>query len=90
MKEGVSAYTTEGEPIVTFYSAKREGDRLVVDVKVLDSMRMDIVFTVKEVFGGLKLALSWPVISFILLVPYFALKQCFCRKKAETGDNTTL
>jgi hypothetical protein len=90
MKEGVSAYTTEGEPIVTFYSAKREGDRLVVDVKVLDSMRMDIVFTVKEVFGGLKLALSWHVISFILLVPYFALKQCFCRKKAEAGDNKTL
>jgi hypothetical protein len=90
MKEGVSAYTTEGEPIVTFYSAKREGDRLIVDVKVLDSMRMDIVFTVKEVFGGLKLALSWPVISFILLVPFFALKQCFCRKKAETGNNTTL
>lgn len=90
MKEGVSAYTTEGEPIVTFYSAKREGDKLVVDVKVLDSMQMDIVFTVKEVFGGLKLALSWPVISFLLLVPFFVLKQCFSRKKTETGDNTTL
>lgn len=90
MNEGISAYTTEGEPIVTFYSAKREGERLVVDVKVLDSMKMDIVFTVKEVFGALKLVLSWPVISFLLLVPFFALKQCFRHKKADTGDNITL
>jgi hypothetical protein len=44
MKEGVKAYTTDGEAVVTFYSAKRKGDRLVVDVKVLDSLKISSVF----------------------------------------------
>ena len=83
MKEGVKGYTKDGEPIVTFFSARREGDKLITDVMVLDSMRMDITFTLKEVFGIIKMTLSWGVISFILLIPYFTLKRCFSRAKVE-------
>lgn len=84
MKNGVKAYTREGDAIVTFYSAKREGDKLVADAMVLDSMRMDVVLTLKEVLGIVKMVLSWGVISYILLIPYFALKHCFSKPKPES------
>ena len=87
MKEGVKGYTKDGEPIVTFFSARREGDKLITDVMVLDSMRMDINFTLKEVLGITKMVFSWGVISYILLIPYFALKHCLCRAKVKKEDN---
>ncbi len=89
MNEGVKGYTRDGEPIVTFYSARREGDKLVTDVMVLDSMRMDIIFTLKEVLGIVKMTLSWGVISYILLIPYFSLKRLFSRAKVE-GEQQTI
>ena len=87
MKEGVKGYTKDGEPIVTFYSARRKGDKLITDVMVLDSMRMDIIFGLKEVLGIAKMVFSWGVISYILLIPYFALKRCFSRAKVEKEEN---
>ncbi len=79
-KEGMKVFTDTGEICAVFYTVKREGDKLVVDGKALDTMRMDMVFTSEEVFKGLKMVFSWDVISFVLLLPYFYVKQLFHKK----------
>ena len=79
-REGMKVYTDTGEICAVFYTVKREGDKLVVDGKALDTMRMDMVFTADEVFKGMKMVLTWDVISFVLLLPYFYCKKLFKKK----------
>jgi len=74
-KEFISLSDRNSEVVAVFYSVKREGDKLVMDTKALDVMRMDVVITPAEVWKALKMVFSWPVISFILLLPYFALRR---------------
>ena len=84
MVKETKVYDKNGEIVAVFYSVKRKGDRLVVDGKALGVMRMDMIFTPGEIFNGLKMALCWGVISFILLLPYFSLRQLvrrFCKRK---------
>lgn len=71
----MKVYDENGEVIAVFYSAKRKGDRLVIDGKALGVMRMDMIFTPGEIFNGIKMAFCWGVISFILLLPYFGLRR---------------
>jgi len=86
MNNGVKVFNEDGEVIAVFYSVKREGDKLVVDGKALDVMRMDMIFTSEEIFKGIKMALSWSVISFVLLLPYFGLKQILRRSPQEPSE----
>jgi len=79
-KEFISLSDRNGEVVAAFYSVKREGDKLVLDTKALDVMRMDVIITPAEVGKILKMVFSWPVISFILLLPYFALRQSTASK----------
>lgn len=79
MAKETKVYDENGEIAVAFLSIKRKGDSLVVDGKALGTMRMDMVFTLEEIFNGLKMALCWGVISFILLLPYFILRRLFRR-----------
>ncbi len=79
-KEGMKVYTDDGEICAVFYTIKREGDKLVVDGKALDTMRMDMIFTSEEVFKGMKMLLNWDVVSFILLLPYYYVKQLLRKK----------
>ena len=51
----------------------------MVDGKALGTMRMDMIFTLEEIFNALRLALSWGIISFVLLFPYFSLAYTFKR-----------
>ena len=83
MKEPVSLCDRNGEVAAAFYSVKREGDKLVIDTKALDVMRLDIIITLAQVWKSLKMVFCWPVISFILLLPYFALRQLVTRKPGE-------
>ncbi len=79
MAKGMKVYDENGEIVAVFSSVKRKGDRLVVDGKALGVMRMDMIFTPGEIFNGLKMALCWGVISFILLLPYFSLRRLYRR-----------
>ncbi len=74
-----TVYTQTGSVAVVIHSVRREGDKLVADGKALGTMRMDMIFTLEEVFNALKIALCWGVISFILLLPYFGLTHIFKR-----------
>jgi len=86
MKNGVKVYNEDGEPIAVFYAVKREGDKLVVDGKALDVMRMDMIFTSDEIFKAIRMALCWSVISYALLLPYFGVKRLFRRSSKESSE----
>lgn len=81
VREGMKVYTEEGDIAAVFYTVKRKGDRLVVDGKALDTMRMDMIFTADEVIKGLKMILCWQTISFILLLPYFHIRRSLSKRK---------
>ena len=86
MKDGVKVYNEDGEPIAVFYAVERKGDKLVVDGKALDVMRMDMIFTSDEIFKAIRMALCWSVISFTLLLPYFGVKRLFRRSPKESSE----
>ncbi|UCG64544.1 MAG: hypothetical protein JSW12_18250 [Deltaproteobacteria bacterium] len=64
-----------GDIAVVVYSFRREGDKLVMDGKALGTMRMDMIVTAEEALKGLKIALSWQAVSFVLLLPCFWLRN---------------
>jgi hypothetical protein len=71
VEDGISIVNEVGDIAVVIYSVKRDGDKLVMDGKALGTMRMDMILSAAEAFRGLRIALSWPCISFVLLMPYF-------------------
>ncbi len=79
MVKEMKVYDQDNEIVAVFNSVKRKGDKLVVDGKALGYMRMDMIFTLEEIFNGLKMMLCWGVISFILLLPYFSLRRLYHR-----------
>ena len=79
MSKGATIYTDSGSVALVLTSVRREGDKLVIDGKALGEMRMDMIFTVEEVFKALRIALCWGVISFVLLLPFFGLRRIFKR-----------
>ncbi|HWR70548.1 MAG TPA: hypothetical protein VN415_05770 [Dehalococcoidia bacterium] len=79
MGNGVKVLDQDGEVIAEFYAIKRKDNRLIVDGKALGVMRMDMILTPAELLKGFKMALSWGVLSYILLVPYFTAREVFRR-----------
>lgn len=71
-------YAKDGDAIVEIYSIRRDGEKLIMDAKVLGAIRMDMILTLDEIFNGLKIMLRG-VISYALLLPYFGLRRLFRR-----------
>ena len=72
-------YTDNGGVALVLSSLRREGNKLVIDGKALGTMRMDMIVTPGEFFNTLKIVLSWAVISYLLLLPFFGLGRLFKR-----------
>lgn len=81
MKTGVKAYSEDGNVVAEFYSVRREGDKLVIDSKALGVMRMDMVLPLEEILRSFRVLLCWATISYVLLIPYFTLRNLFRRQK---------
>ena len=79
-RQPVSLRDKNGEVVAAFYSVSREGDKLVIDTKALDVMRIEMIMTPAEVGKVLRMVFSWPVISFFLLLPYFSLRRSMTGK----------
>jgi hypothetical protein len=79
MGNSVKVLDQDGEVIAEFYAIKRQDNRLIVDGKALGVMRLDMILTPPELLKGFRMALSWGVLSYILLVPYFTLREAFRR-----------
>ncbi len=76
-------FDENGDTLAIFYSVKRKGGQLIIDAKVLDSMRVDMIVRPGEIPGTLKLIFTWAVISFILMLPYFGVKNLFSKGKKK-------
>ena len=79
MGSSATIYTDNGSVALVLSSLRREGDKLVMDGKALGTMRMDMIVTPRELFNTLKIIISWGVVSFILLLPFYGLKRLFKR-----------
>lgn len=69
-------YTQDGNEVLKVYSIKREKDNLIMDCKVLDAMRMDVMITPEEVFDNFGMLVK-AVVPYLLLLPVLALKRLF-------------
>lgn len=83
MKRSVTVYTTNNSVALVINSVRRDGDRLIIDGKALGEMRMDMIFTPREFFNAIGIALCWGVFSFILLLPFFGLKRILHFRKQQ-------
>lgn len=75
MEDGMNIVNEVGDIAVVVYSVRREGDKLVMDGKALGTMRMDMIVTAEQALKGLKIAFGWQAVSFVLLLPYFWLRN---------------
>lgn len=83
MKNVVTIRNENGDEAASVYSVKRVGDKLVMDGKALGTMQMDMILTVEDACKAVKMALSWEVISFIILLPFYVLKNKISGKKKD-------
>ncbi|MGD0856666.1 MAG: hypothetical protein ABSA18_12795 [Dehalococcoidia bacterium] len=79
MKTSLPLYDRNGQPAASFKSIERENDKLVMEAKALDVMDVEVVITPSSFLKMVAIVFSWPVISFILLLPYFGLRRLFHR-----------
>ena len=82
MKKPAKAYSEDGNVVAEFYSVRREGDKLVIDSKALGVMRLDMILPLEEFLQSLRVLVGWTTISYVLLVPYFLLRNLFRRRKS--------
>lgn len=74
-EKGLRLYSQDGDVIAELFSCRRDSDKLVINGKILGAMRMDMILTPRGIFESLRMVLCWEVISFVLLLPYFGLRQ---------------
>lgn len=85
-RDSIVARTEDGNPMVEVYSMRNEGGNLIMDCKVLDSMRMNVAV------GPGDIARGWPVIkkdrkaimAFAKKIPAALRKEKKARKAAGT------
>ena len=72
--KSIKLYTQDNTEVLQVYSMRREGDRLVMDCKVLDAMRMDVMLPAREALNNLTM-LTKGLLPYILMLPYLAIKN---------------
>ena len=77
-KNNAKIQTPDGNTVVELYSIKRVGENLIMDAKVLDAMRMEMIVTPKEVYNTARMLLPASIL-YILSLPFWGLKRLFIR-----------
>jgi hypothetical protein len=85
MKKGVVIRTENGDEAAAIYAVKRSGDKLIMDGCALGTMHMDMIMTAEDAVQAAKMVFSWEVISFILLLPFYAIRN----RMAAGGKNVS-
>lgn len=75
MKQGVTIRNENGDEAAAIFSIKRSGDKLIMDGMALGSMRMDMIMDAEDALRAARMMLSWEVISFVLLLPFYAVRN---------------
>lgn len=79
-KKSLIARTEDGSPVVEVFGMETEGDKLIMDCKALDSMRMDVVVSIEDVARGLPVVNKKAVLAFAKQLPGALRAQ---KKKAK-------
>jgi hypothetical protein len=67
-------FTQDGNEVLQVYSVSREGDNMIMDCKVLDAMRMDVVVTPDEIFSNFGMLLK-AFIPYVFLLLWIGMKR---------------
>ena len=82
-------FTQDGNEVLKVYSINREKDDLVMDCKVLDAMRMDVMIKPEEIFSNFGMLLK-AVTPYILLLPWIAIKLRFKKTSPDSNNKETI
>jgi hypothetical protein len=74
--KSLKIYTQDGNEVLKVYSITREKYNLIMDCKVLDAMRMDVIVTPDEVFDNLNMLVK-AVLPYVFLLLWLAMKRSF-------------
>lgn len=72
-------FTEDNEIAVEIEWIRRRGENLIIWGKVLGTMRIKMYLSPYELCKGLKMAIGWGILSYLLLLPYFILKSGLSR-----------
>jgi hypothetical protein len=89
LPNSATIYTETGAPALVIEAVKRRGDTLVIEGKALGSMYMDMLLPARDFPRLLRVVCSWGMLSFLLLLPVYALRSMIRRlagRKAHAGD----
>jgi len=83
MKNVVTIRNETGDEAASIYSVKHVRDKLVMDGKALGTMQMDMILSAEDAFRAVKMALSWEVLSFVVLLPFYIVRNKIAKKKKD-------
>ncbi len=81
---GMTAYSQDGSVATVFTGMKRVGNNLVLQQLAAGQIPLEVVVTPKEALKSLSLGCSPGLIVFILLFPYFYIRQSGEKKTPPT------
>ncbi len=87
MKKVVTIRNETGDEAASIYSIRRVGDNLVMDGKALGTMRMDMILSAEDALQAVRMMFSWAGLSFIILLPFFAIRNKIGGKKKDNAKN---
>ena len=86
MKKVVTIRTETGDEAASIHSMKRVGDKLVMEGKVLGAMQVDMILSTEDALRVGRMMFSWAGLSFIMLLPFYAIKNKIANKRKDTTE----
>jgi hypothetical protein len=83
MKNVVIVRTESGDEAASISSMKRVGDKLLMEGKALGTMQMDMILSTEDALRAARMMFSWAGLSFIILLPFYAIKNKIAKKKKD-------
>jgi hypothetical protein len=81
MQKPMNVRNETGDIIAEFSAITRVHDKLIVEAKLLGSMRTEMVLMPEDICDGAKMLFSLPVVTYIFLLPYFSLRKLIAKLK---------
>ena len=75
-------FTEDGNEVLKVYSISRNKNNLIMDCKVLDAMRMDVMITPEEIFANLNMLLK-AIVPYAFVLLGIGIKRMFKSRPDE-------
>jgi len=86
MEHVVTIRNDSGDEAASIHSIKRVGDKLVMEGKALGTMQMDMILSAEDALRAARMMFSWQGLSFIILLPFFAIRNKIAKKTIQTME----